>query len=376
MRIAAAFLFLTAQAFGAFSYSRMLSVDHTKCGASNASNFPVLVSISNITLKTVANGGHIQHAATQTSPAVTMPADLVFAADAAGSTKYAWEVESYDGTNGILIAWVKIPTVSHTVDTSFYMLYGDATIATAQNTGSYSPQAVWDANYVSVWHLGNTLTNSVSGGAALANTGSVPFAAGSIGQGVSFNGTSQYLSVATSPLAAPPMTVEAWVYDQNGGVMWSTLSSGIGGNWNGWYATQPGGVEDVSGNNWGGVKAVQVPFTQNAWHHLVWQPGGISYLNMYADGVSGVAVTSGIQAPNLDSMHFAVGASHRAVDDNYEKGTMDEVRISNILRSADWILTEYNNQKAPGNIGADNFIKFGAETGGAGRIHHKVTGGE
>jgi hypothetical protein len=31
-------------------------------------------------------------------------------------------------------------------------------------------------------------------------------------------------------------------------------------------------------------------------------------------------------------------------------GVLDEVRISNVARSADWILTEYNNQSDPGSF--------------------------
>jgi hypothetical protein len=40
---------------------------------------------------------------------------------------------------------------------------------------------------------------------------------------------------------------------------------------------------------------------------------------------------------------------------------LDEVRVSNIARSAGWILTEYNNQSTPGNLGAPGFYGVGAE---------------
>jgi hypothetical protein len=41
---------------------------------------------------------------------------------------------------------------------------------------------------------------------------------------------------------------------------------------------------------------------------------------------------------------------------NYDwPGGIDDLRVSNSNRSADWIKAEYNNQSAPGNIGSPGF---------------------
>src|SRR5665213_1586753 len=106
----------------AYAFSRSLTIDHTQCGSSDSSNFAVLVKLDSsnagTTMKTVANGGHIQNTVTQSGGnAVTMPADLIFTSDSGGTTKVPWEIDSYDGTNGILWAWVKLATVSHTSNT-------------------------------------------------------------------------------------------------------------------------------------------------------------------------------------------------------------------------------------------------------------------
>src|ERR1700690_2699336 len=100
----------------AYTYTRSLTIDHTKCGGSDSPSFPVLVSLSDTTLKTVGNGGHIQHTTTQSAPAVKMPADLIFATSSSGATLLPWEVEFYDAVNGILVAWVQL-TVSHSINT-------------------------------------------------------------------------------------------------------------------------------------------------------------------------------------------------------------------------------------------------------------------
>jgi hypothetical protein len=46
---------------------------------------------------------------------------------------------------------------------------------------------------------------------------------------------------------------------------------------------------------------------------------------------------------------------------NYSDITLDEVRVSNTVRSAGWILTEYRNQSNPGNLGVPGFYAVGAE---------------
>lgn len=95
-------------------------------------------------------------------------------------------------------------------------------------------------------------------------------------------------------------------------------------------------------------------------------------MSFYKDGAPDVTKTSA--APNSYS-----GVRYVGGDGTYFfSGTIDELRVSSTARSANWILTEYNNQNAPGNIGADNFIKFGAETSTSNTItiRHRVIGGE
>ena len=98
-------------------------------------------------LKTVANGGHVANANGY---------DIGFYADSGGTTKLKWQVERYDGTSGNLIAWVKIPSVSSSSDTVFYLLYGDSSI----NTDQSDPPNTWDSNFKSVWHMADNAANT------------------------------------------------------------------------------------------------------------------------------------------------------------------------------------------------------------------------
>ena len=82
------------------AFTRSLTIDHTQV-PSTLSDFPVLVSFTNATFKTVANGGHVL--------GTNM---FTFSSDSGGSSLLKWEVERYNATTGELIAWVKIASVS------------------------------------------------------------------------------------------------------------------------------------------------------------------------------------------------------------------------------------------------------------------------
>ena len=125
----------------AFSYTDTLTIDYTQVD-SDLTNFPTLVSLSGTWLKTIALGGHIGN---------SNGYDIQFFSDSGLTTKLNWEVEFYDNVNGILVAWVQIPTVSSSTNTVFYIGYGDATVITFQGNVA----GTWDSNYLGVWHLGN-----------------------------------------------------------------------------------------------------------------------------------------------------------------------------------------------------------------------------
>jgi len=107
---------------------------------SRISNFPVLISItSDDNLRTTANGGDVEH---------SLGYDIIFR-DSVGLTQLDHEIEDYDGSNGKLVAWVRIPTLKCSDDTVIYMYYGNScTIYPTEN-----PEGVWDSNYKAVWHL-------------------------------------------------------------------------------------------------------------------------------------------------------------------------------------------------------------------------------
>ena len=123
---------------------KAITVDHTKVSG-NLTNFPMLFSVTDANLKTVANGGSVGKAD---------GTDILFTASD-GVTKLDHELEGYSSATGQVTAWVRLPSLSSSADTVVYVYYGNAAAADQQNrTG------VWDSNYKLVWHLGNGITLS------------------------------------------------------------------------------------------------------------------------------------------------------------------------------------------------------------------------
>src|SRR4029077_13499410 len=99
----------------------------------------------------------------------------------------------YSSTTGEVIAWINVPTLSTSTDTSLFMYYGNAS-----STDQSNKTAVWDANFKGVWHLPNGTALTANDSTSNANNGTVNSAtatAGKIDGAGSFNGSSSYISV-------------------------------------------------------------------------------------------------------------------------------------------------------------------------------------
>ena len=102
---------------------------------------------------------------------------------------------------------------------------------------------------------------------------------------------------------------------------------------------------------------------QAAWNHLVatYSGGGTIYVNG-SSALSAGHTDSGYQPLN------SIGASSVAINSGNDGefiGFLDEVRLSSVARSVDWIATEYANQNAPGtwiNTGSQNPLSTSGDT--------------
>ena len=82
-----------------------------------------------------------------------------------GATECYIEIETWDSTTEKAVLWVKIPSISSTVDTEIVLSY-DSTWSDNSSyvgvTGSTPGKAVWDSNFVAVYHMAQDPSGAVS----------------------------------------------------------------------------------------------------------------------------------------------------------------------------------------------------------------------
>ena len=146
-----------------FGFRKPITIDRSKLSdpscAVTLTNFPILYSVTDLDLRSTANGGNVTYSTGD---------DIIFRAyDSTTCGGTAWcgldhEIEKYDETTGELIAWVRIPSLNTNAaasDTVIYIYYGNSDVATSTQNAS----AVWDSNYMGVWHLDESPANGVAG---------------------------------------------------------------------------------------------------------------------------------------------------------------------------------------------------------------------
>jgi len=338
----------------AYSFRRSITIDHTKVPNTDLSNFPILVSGTYSYLATVANGGKVQSANGY---------DIIFASDVAGSIKLDHEIESYDPVTGTINFWVRIPVLSHTADTVIYVQYGNSGITASQQNKT----EVWDASYQMVLHLGESAApyqDSTSNGFS-STGGTTPVqTSAKIGQGQSFNGTSQFIaySQAQSPNPTGSITLETWIKTSETalkGVFGKWASDGLQDSNQSYEIYYGNGVPSAALNAVDGADVLVTNTTtisDGAWHHLAVTAPVTGSISFYTDGALTGSLNNSDPLLAMTADRLLIGATSLAAGPYYMNGALDEVRISNSARSADWVATEYKNQSSP-----ETFYTLGQE---------------
>jgi len=359
----------------AWAYKVTLTVAHGQCGSSNSTDFPVLVSLTNPLLKVTGSGGQITSSGTQSGGgAVTMPFDLIFTSDSAGTTKIPWEFEKYVTTTGEIVVWVKVATLSASVDTVFYLWFGDAAVGTQQNTSTMSPANVWNSNFAAVYHLadGTTLklSDSTSNSNTLTNLNTVTAAAGQI------DGAANFVAVSAQRLTNVSATginfqlnsswsLSAWIKSASNGANKQIICNGAYGAQTGFcFLIAPSGklgIAVVSASGGSNYKSVEssINVDDNTWRHCVATydgSGGASGFRLYINGSldASSTITNDGSPGTLASSAIVVGGLAPIGSQEFN-GQIDEPRVIGSQMSADWILSEYNNQIAPGTFLSASF---------------------
>ena len=96
-----------------------------------------------------------------------------------------------------------------------------------------------------------------------------------------------------------------------------------------------------------------IPLADGTWHKLdvQWTSGASGAISLYVDGVLDSSTTGNNNVIKTGNVEFGRLSGTPGYEYN---GKMDEVQISNNIRSAYWIATSYKNQFAPNTFESRN----------------------
>jgi len=119
------------------------------------SNYPLLLTHRNLPYEMFESGGIYS--------ARSDGGDLRVSADANGTIQLPLEVEHFyidsDPANGKASVWVNLPTISSTSSIELYIWYNNPTASGLESDDVYGSQNVWDSNFQGVWHLSGSNDN-------------------------------------------------------------------------------------------------------------------------------------------------------------------------------------------------------------------------
>jgi hypothetical protein len=372
-----------------YHHRKYLTIGHDNV-AEDLADFPVLVDICDTDLRTdVRPDGR----------------DIAFAI---GERTLSHEIElfdqTYNTTHAHLVAWVNVPVLSGSTDTVVSMYYGNPLAPIVYDSGP-----VWDPGYLGVWHLSESGTGALGeyqDSSQYKNDGQggdgdslfVPTqTAGKIGAGQEFNnldGYYDFIDCGDSPLwdiDGYQITLEAWIQHD------ITPNNHVYGimNHKGWYDGYALYI------NYGGGATIKPTFslpgdthqlvgandvTGGSWHQIVATYDG-SLMRIYVDGVQDpnvLAKTNAIE-PSSFEKDFWIGQGDQPQNKTWSAewdGQIDEVRVSDVTRSAGWIQTQFNNQYNPSgfysigmeeNMGYSESASINLDTSAPAGVWHATT---
>jgi hypothetical protein len=271
-----------------------------------------------------------------------------------GLTELPREVVLYDSSTDTGELHFKADSLSSSANTEFYIYYGNSSATEPAVDATYGAENVWDSNFKAVYHLqadpsgtapqlldSTSNSNDLTSGGSMTSGDSV---AVKMGKGIDLDGTDDELLSANNIgiTGAGNRTVSAWVKQP-------TASNK---NFLGFGTTTTGGCFDmlfhtnkVAVHCYGGGydNISNAPsYTANTLVHAYAIYNGTS-VNSFVNGTGGTATNMTLNTAN--SVLKIGKGTYSALD--RLTGQIDEVRVSDTVRSTDWMSAEYTNQATP-----------------------------
>lgn len=321
--------------------------------SSSLTNFTVLVQLTpdRIDYSNVKTGG----------------ADLRFV-DADGSTELDFEIERWD-TNATSTVWVEVPSITGSSASDFiYVYYGNAAASSAEDI-----EGTWSNNYLLVQHMNedpsgsapqfvDSTSNDFDGTSAGTMT-SGDVVAGQIASSTDFEGTDDYVDFGDI-ISAANGTAEVWFNvggDVTGGAdddyLVSKVKSGANdGEWRLFLDNADSKLTFQTDCTVGSGATIDSnsAISTDTWYYgaVTWDDDTAGGQIMYVDGVAQTSTATTNCGLEVTGENLNFGRNN-ALDQDYFSGQMDEVRISSVVRSADWMAAQNLSMR-------DTFISYGS----------------
>ena len=328
-----------------WQYRKKITIDQTKVDA-DLSDFPVLVKLTSSNF--------------DFSKALSTGYDIRFTSSD-GETLLKYERERHDQANSLAEYWVKVPSVSGTVDTDFYVYYGKSDASDGADAAN-----VWDSNFKNVYHLKNATTSTVSdskggitGNKKAANEPQEEN--GKVGKAQHFVASNpDYIEVnnIVSPVvnAGDPFTIE---YVAN----LDTLTD------SGTFLRTRNAANNASSTfllfnvasgtlyayaNWNESFTISNTILQETtWYHIVFVASGKTIRKIYLNGLDDTKSAPNNYNTEIWSAKKTMGYCLQESVNPFD-GILDEMRVSNSARSDAWIKASYNSN-------FDTLVSYGGE---------------
>lgn len=335
--------------YGNYGFKKPIALNTTTLGImSDLTNFPALLTIQDNNL--IISNTCTDKVNTPNGPNY----DFAFT-DANGSSEFYYQVESYNQTTGTLLVWVQIPLLTRSVNNSILFFYGSPSPTVTHDAAFF--QKTWGSDYQAVYHFNeSTYSGSVTDGSAGGHTGTAggmspsDLVTGKIGSAYSYNGSSKLINAGPVNITGS-FTISAWVKpavvnaDQKIMTNQATGGSGTGGYKMGIYNNGTAEAESATAIN-RGSSPPSPTLSANTWYYVQGVFNGSS-LSTYVNG-SQYAVYSTTTAPSsTTALYIGAGEGGNVY---YFNGLIDEARVSNTAKSADWLKAEYVNQNNPASF--------------------------
>lgn len=330
---------------------------------STQTNFPLLVSVTDNSLKSTGNGGQVRNASGY---------DIRPYSDSGLTSALTYQLVSYNATTGTIQLRVLITSLA--LSTVIYLGIGDVTLTTDGSSTS-----VWDSNRKGYWTLSDgvslTLNDLTSNANNLTAVGSPSATAGQVGGGISLDGTTQYVKrndTTKLDVGTNAYSMGLWVKitsATNTGIIGKGFfESGGNGNGAGIYeeSSTIAAQISLSGANHGD-QGNATNYVDSVFHKIEFTDtrSGTSGSKLYIDGVLiASADLSTWNATDLTgSNDFRIGGNQDGGSSNFMAGVIDDSYIDiGIARAADWITAAFSNE-SNGAFLSHSFTSLGTVTG-------------